>query len=98
MGVSELVTLGNVAHQVILVIVRRVVAARKEHASLANASPNKSSHSGFANPFKQHAPFSTQQQPSSNPMSEKGTGNADFVNSLASKPKRKGFWAMLKCW
>ncbi|KAL8916731.1 MAG: hypothetical protein Q9172_006166 [Xanthocarpia lactea] len=74
------------------------VAARKEHASLANASPNNLSHSGFANPFKQHAPLSNQQQPSSNAMNEKGTGNADFVNSLASKPKRKGFWAMLKCW
>ncbi|KAL8996478.1 MAG: hypothetical protein Q9169_004028 [Polycauliona sp. 2 TL-2023] len=80
-------------------IVRRVVAARKAHASQANAASNNLGHSGFANPFKQHAPISNQQQMSSNGMmNEKGTGNADFVNSLASKPKKKGFWAKLKCW
>ncbi|KAI4273819.1 MAG: hypothetical protein LQ337_004371 [Flavoplaca oasis] len=81
------------------VIVRRVVAARKAHAAQASAASNNLGHSGFANPFKQHAPISNQQQSSTNAMmNEKGTGNADFVNSLASKPKKGGFWAKLKCW
>ncbi|KAI4248751.1 MAG: hypothetical protein L6R42_009158, partial [Xanthoria sp. 1 TBL-2021] len=79
-------------------IVRRVVAARKAHASQANAASNSLRHSGFANPFKQHAPVSNQQLSSTNATNEKGTGNADFVNSLASKPKKTGFWAKLKCW
>ncbi|KAI4232787.1 MAG: hypothetical protein LQ349_004784 [Xanthoria aureola] len=70
----------------------RVVAARKAHASQANAASNNLGHSGFANPFKQHAALS------STAMNEKGRGNADFVNSLASKPKKTGFWAKLKCW
>ncbi|KAL8886997.1 MAG: hypothetical protein Q9215_005364 [Flavoplaca cf. flavocitrina] len=79
-------------------IVRRVVAARKAHAAQANAASNNLGHSGFANPFKQHAPGSSKQQSSTNAMmNEKGTGNADCVNSLASKPKKKGFWAKLKC-
>ncbi|KAL8809436.1 MAG: hypothetical protein Q9223_007927 [Gallowayella weberi] len=78
-------------------IVRRVVAARKEHAIAANAAANNLGPSRFISPFKQHAPVSSQPQPIANTMNEKPTGNAEFVNSLASKPK-KGFWTKMKCW
>ncbi|KAL8829465.1 MAG: hypothetical protein Q9170_006153 [Blastenia crenularia] len=71
-------------------IVRRVVAARKEHALSASVPAG----SRFANPFKQHALVSNlPQQSSSNLMNEKTTGNTDFPPTLARKPKKQGFWS-----
>ncbi|KAL9003562.1 MAG: hypothetical protein Q9188_003583 [Gyalolechia gomerana] len=78
-----------------LVIVRRVVAARREHALAANTPPDKR----FANPFKQHAPASNTPQTSSmNPLNEKTNQGASFAPTLVRKPKSTGFWAKLKCW
>ncbi|KAL8981164.1 MAG: hypothetical protein Q9177_005659 [Variospora cf. flavescens] len=71
-------------------IVRRVVAARKEHALAARMPPEKR----FPNPFKQHAPAS--QQPLSNTVDEKANGNAGYPPTLARKPEKQGFWAKLK--
>lgn len=71
---------------------RRVVAARKEHALAASMPPDKR----FVNPFKQHAPLS--QQLSSNPVDEKVEGDGGYPPTLARKPKKQGFWAKFKCW
>ncbi|KAI4185778.1 MAG: hypothetical protein L6R41_003920 [Letrouitia leprolyta] len=76
-------------------IVRRVVAARREHALAASMPPDKR----FANPFKQHAPASNSPQASSmQPMNEKTNQGESFAPTLARKPKSTGFWAKLKCW
>ncbi|KAL8907490.1 MAG: hypothetical protein Q9207_001394 [Kuettlingeria erythrocarpa] len=73
-------------------IVRRVVAARKEHALGASMPSDKR----FVNPFKQHTPIS--QQPSSNPVDEKIDGDSGYPPTLARKPKKPGFWTKFKCW
>ncbi|KAL9595663.1 MAG: hypothetical protein Q9219_006296 [cf. Caloplaca sp. 3 TL-2023] len=77
-------------------IVRRVVAARKEHALATSMPPEKR----FANPFKQHAPMSASaQQPAAGPMNEKTSGeDAENPPTLARKPRSQGFWAKLRCW
>ncbi|KAL8952023.1 MAG: hypothetical protein Q9222_002042 [Ikaeria aurantiellina] len=78
-------------------IVRRVVEARKAHASAAanNLPPS----SRFANPFKQHAPGSNPAQPSSMPMNEKSPGTTvGSTFNAEGRRKKQGFWAKLKCW
>ncbi|KAL8708047.1 MAG: hypothetical protein Q9220_007043 [cf. Caloplaca sp. 1 TL-2023] len=77
-------------------IVRRVVAARKEHASAG--MNNLPASSRFANPFKQHTPGSSPAQPSSMPMDEKSPGPVGSTFNPEGRRKKSGFWAKLKCW
>lgn len=68
-------------------IVRRVVAARRLHASGANSNPPRSgSHM-----------YSTAQTQPLTPLEEKA-GSVDFVERPGRTTKRGGFWARFRCW
>ena len=72
------------------VIVRRVVAARRRHASGAGSIPGSGSGLG---PL---ATSTSRTQPLS-PVEEK-VGSVEFAQRPGQTTKRGGFWARFKCW
>ena len=92
-GVLPFVSLDVLTHTCFLVIVRRVVAARRAHANgTAMGTPQK------ANGLFSHGHSALRTQPLT-PLGDKGGDMTDFPQRPgAKKTKRGGFWARFKCW
>ena len=76
-----------------LVIVRRVVAARRAHTSALSGSPQK------GNALYSHTHSASRTQPLTPLGDKEGLDMTDFPERPgAKKTKRGGFWARFKCW
>ena len=76
-----------------IVIVRRVVAARRAHTSGLSATPQK------GNALYSHTHSASRTQPLTPLGDKEGIDMTDFPERPgAKKTKRGGFWARFKCW
>ena len=93
-GVLPFVSLDVLTHTCFLVIVRRVVAARRAHANgTAMGTPQK------AKGLFSHGHSASRTQPLTPSGGKEGGNVTDFPERPgAKKTKRGGFWARFKCW
>lgn len=93
-AVLPFISLDVLTHTFFLVIVRRVVAARRAHANgTAMGTPQK------ANGLLGHGHSASRAQPLTPLDNKEGGDTTDFPKRPgAKKTKRGGFWARFKCW
>ena len=79
--------------RIAIVIVRRVVAARRAHSSGLSGTPQK------GNALFGHSHSASRTQPLTPLGDKEGLDMTDFPERPgAKKTKRGGFWARFKCW